>query len=281
MALSPANSRQSLVQDGALMTWPCRAVPKELQGQERSHGMPGRDHLRTRQVGSVKDVVERRTRAKVGRNRNRPPNLVRRCLGLRSSWRASATSAVTGCEPSGRCSSGLLREAGKPLILEDLGDDDGVEGDILLCARAADIVDAGALLAGGRRRGRDADPTGERRVVPWPWAGRSALKTWRTDQDAKASWGVAVAFGASPAPESFSTKKARRASYWRCVGLAGIGGKRGARSVSCFALPGNTLPQSQNEDRGEEAEPQRLAGRAEKPAFPRSCTHQSTMFDED
>ena len=54
------------------------------------------------------DFLRMRSRgieASIGRKRNRPPNLVRKDRGLRSSCRTSATSAVVGREPGGRSSS--------------------------------------------------------------------------------------------------------------------------------------------------------------------------------
>ena len=41
-------------------------------------------------------IVSRSAETRYGRNRNRPPNLVRKCRGDRSSWRTSAASATVG-----------------------------------------------------------------------------------------------------------------------------------------------------------------------------------------
>ena len=54
------------------------------------------------------DFLRMRSRgieASIGRNRKRPPNLVRKDRGLKSSCRTSATSALVGRELGGRSSS--------------------------------------------------------------------------------------------------------------------------------------------------------------------------------
>jgi hypothetical protein len=92
---------------------------------------------------------------------------------------------------------GALREASKPFVLEDLGDDNGAEGDALFVEGAADIVDREVLLAevddvvaDGIRLGSGVWPLGGGKEE-----GTLGIPAEVVDQDPKASWGVAVAFG--------------------------------------------------------------------------------------
>ena len=67
---------QPLVEHGAHDVAVAR-VAEELQGQQRPHGAGGRDHLRAGEAAPAEDAVQVGERARSGRNRNRPPNLVR------------------------------------------------------------------------------------------------------------------------------------------------------------------------------------------------------------
>ena len=80
------------------------------------------------------DFLRMRSRgieASIGRKRNRPPNLVRKDRGLRSSCRTSATSAVVGREPGGRSSSARRGRPRESFFLEDLCDGDRAERAVL------------------------------------------------------------------------------------------------------------------------------------------------------
>src|SRR5262249_19461434 len=68
------------------------------------------------------------TAARLGRNRNSPPNWVRKARGARSSWRTSATSAVVGREPGGRSSSRRRGRRAKPSSLRRLETAAGLRG---------------------------------------------------------------------------------------------------------------------------------------------------------
>src|SRR5271157_996413 len=103
MTFKPAQ-RASPLSKTTLMTCPWRAVPNSFKARSDRMAEPGGiiaepgnpDFLRMR---------SRAIEASIGKKRNRPPNLVRKDRGLRSSWRPSATSAVVGREPGGRSSS--------------------------------------------------------------------------------------------------------------------------------------------------------------------------------
>ena len=85
---------QPLVEHGA-HDMAVAGAAEELQRQQRTHGTGGRDHPRAGEAARAR-IESRSTETRYGRNRNRPPNLVRKCRGERSSWRTSAGSATVG-----------------------------------------------------------------------------------------------------------------------------------------------------------------------------------------
>jgi hypothetical protein len=72
---------------------------------------------------------------KYGRNRNKPPNLVGKLRGVRSSWRTSATSATTGLVFVGRSASRRHGSLAKPFSFKIL-------------AIAAGLRDSSSLASG-------------------------------------------------------------------------------------------------------------------------------------
>src|SRR5271157_3101567 len=96
LTFKPAK-RASPLSRTTFMTCPWRAVPNSFKARSDRMAEPGGiisdpgnlDFLRMRSRG-----IE----ASIGKKRNRPPNLVRKDRGLRSSCRTSATSAVVGRE---------------------------------------------------------------------------------------------------------------------------------------------------------------------------------------
>ena len=98
------------------MTCRWRAVPKSFKANNDRMAQaagtmadPGKP-LRAR-------IPSKSAATRSGRKRNRPPNLVWRARGARSSWRTSATSAVTGRGWSGRSSSRRRGSLAKPSSL--------------------------------------------------------------------------------------------------------------------------------------------------------------------
>ena len=90
----------------------CR--PEQLQGQERSQGGAGWDHLRSGDP-DLEDAIEEDA-DNIGRKRKRPPNWVWNEAGS-VGLPASAASAVVGRGPGGRSSSpGVASE--RILLLE-------------------------------------------------------------------------------------------------------------------------------------------------------------------
>ena len=78
-----------------LMTWLWRALPKSFiaKSDRTAHAAgtifdPGKSQRVT--------TLSKRAETRYGRNRNSPPNLVRKPRGVRSSCRTSATSATSG-----------------------------------------------------------------------------------------------------------------------------------------------------------------------------------------
>ena len=117
---------------------------------------------------------------------------------------------------------GALREASKPLILEDLGDDNGAEADALFVEGATDVVDGEVLLtesddvvADGIRLGSGVWPLGSGQEE-----GALGILAEVVDQDAKASWGVAIAFG-DLGPGEFLNEEGTESFV---LAMCGIGG---------------------------------------------------------
>ena len=108
---------QSLVEHGAHdVTVAC--VAEELQGQQRPHGATRPGPSSSRGIRPARGACPDRRTISQGRNRNRPPNLVRKWRGVRSSWRTSAMSATTGRGWSGRSSSSRRGSLAKPSSLK-------------------------------------------------------------------------------------------------------------------------------------------------------------------
>ena len=84
--------------------------------------------------------------ASTGRNRNRPPNLVRTVRGSRLKARTSARSAAVGLVPGGRSSS-MPRQPGKAFLPEHRGHGHRSSRDAVFLQGLADIVDRLVLLA--------------------------------------------------------------------------------------------------------------------------------------
>ena len=82
----------------------------------------------------------------MGRNRKRPPNLVRKWRGDRSSWRTSAASAH-GPRVLGPLLVPSPRQPGEAFLLQDRGDRRGADRLAVAGQGAADVVDGEVLLA--------------------------------------------------------------------------------------------------------------------------------------
>ena len=78
-----------------LMTWLWRALPKSFSANSDRMAQPAGIIFEPGKPQRVK-IASRSAETRYGRNRNRPPNLVRKCRGERSSWRTSAGSATVG-----------------------------------------------------------------------------------------------------------------------------------------------------------------------------------------
>ena len=220
----------------------CR--PEELQGQERSEGAAGRDHLRSGESRLSEDAVEG-DRGQHGQEEEQAAE-----LGLERS-RAQVKLPDIGDIGRGRPRArwafivGPARQACESFVLEDLGDGDRAEGMSFVGQIAADVVDGEVLLSQGDDAvtegiglGGGMGPLGRREEEV-----ASGTLAELVDEDAEAPRGVTEATGRL-APGRPSTKKARRASYWRWVALVGSRKTR-ERSVSFLGSLLNIVPKCQ------------------------------------
>ena len=170
------------------------------------------------------DFLRMRSRgieASSGRNRNNPPNLVRKDRRLRLSCRTSATAAVVGREPGGRHRRPGA-EPRKSLFLEDLSDSDWAERTSLVSQVATDVVYGQVLFAQGDDTVAEGVGLGG---GPGPF-GRyqeevaSRVLAELVNENSEAPRCVTEAASDLGTGDAFN-EEARRASYWRWVALAG------------------------------------------------------------
>jgi len=128
ITFKPAN-KASPSSKTELMTWLCRALPKSFNASNdrTAHpagiifdpGKPARER-----------IASKSAETKYGRNRNKPPNLVRKARGVRSSWRTSAISAAVGRGRSGRSSSRRCGSLAKPSCFKIAATAAGLSGSL-------------------------------------------------------------------------------------------------------------------------------------------------------
>ena len=220
----------------------CR--PEELQGQERSHGGAGWDHLRSGESRLPEDAIE----GDRGQHRQEEEQAAE--FGSER-LRAQVELPDIGDVGRGRPRAGWAlvvgpaRQPSESFVLEDLCDGDRAEGMSLVGQVTADVVDGEVLFA----QGDDAVADGIGLGCGLGPLGRceeevaSGILAELVDEDAEAARGVTEAASDLGAGES-STKKARRASYWRWVALAGSRKTR-EKSVSSLASLVNIVPKCQ------------------------------------
>ena len=138
---------QPLVQDHAHdMAVACR--PEQLQGQERSHGAAGRDHLRSGEPRLLEDAVEG------NRSQHRQKEEQTTEFGPERPW-AQVELPDIGDIGRGRPRAGWAfvvgpaRQPRESFFLEDLADGNRAEGMSFVGQVAADVVDGEVLLAKG------------------------------------------------------------------------------------------------------------------------------------
>ena len=235
---------QPLVQHHAHdMAVACR--PEQLQGQERSQGGAGWDHLRSGEPRRSEDAIE----GNRGQHRQEEEQTAE--FGPERP-RAQVELPDVGDIGRGRPRArwafvvGPARQPSESFVLEDLCDGDRAERMSLVGQIAADVIDGEVLFA----QGDDAVAEGvglgcglgslsrrEEEVA-------SGILAELVDEDSEAPWGVTEAMRATSALGRPSTKKARRASYWRWVALVGSR-KRRERSVSSLGSLVNIVPKCQ------------------------------------
>src|SRR5271166_2636702 len=88
MTLRPAK-RVRPSSNTELMTWLWRALPKSFRAKSDRTAQPAGIIFEPGKPHRAK-IVSRSAETKYGRNKKRPPNLVRKCRGDRLSWRTSA-----------------------------------------------------------------------------------------------------------------------------------------------------------------------------------------------
>ena len=79
-----------------LMTWLWRALPKSFSANSDRMAKPAGIIFEPGKLHRAKIVSSVGREHRYGRNKNSPPNLVRKCRGEKSSWRTSAGSATVG-----------------------------------------------------------------------------------------------------------------------------------------------------------------------------------------
>ena len=142
---------------------------------------------------------------------------------------------------------GPARQASEPFILEDPSHRDRAERMPLVSQVPADVIDGEILLSQGDDEFAEGIGLGcgLGSLGRGQEEGAAGVLAELMDQDAKAAGGVTEAAGDFGTGE-WSTKKARRASYWRWVELAGSRKSR-QRSVSSLGSLVNIVPQCQIE----------------------------------
>ena len=145
--IQPGEEGQPLIQHRAHdMTVACR--PEQLQGQERSEGTTGRDHLRGGEPRPGEDAVQG-DRGQHGQEQEQAAE-----LGPEGAW---AEVELPDIRDVGRRRVragwaflvGPARQPCEPFLLEDVSDGDRTEGVSLVGQGAANVIDREVLLAEG------------------------------------------------------------------------------------------------------------------------------------